>query len=171
MAKEITREATQSTAAREGFRHITGNTTASIFIRDKGENHPNSMKVLEKANLDPFTRQEILKILNADETLKEALKGKWFWIAGEGLHKELQLYTIDANGELVERQGKVSVENTVRVWNGNKPLSLLVLSDYCAALCGRRFGLGAYDEPHLVAPVVVGKAKPEVAAALRVEEK
>jgi hypothetical protein len=165
MTGTATRGSTQSTAAREGFRQITGSTNASIFVRDKGENHPNSMKVLEKANLAPFTHQEILSILNTDETLKEYLKGKWFWLAGVGQHKEHPLYTIDTKGELAEIKGNVSIENTVRVWNGTNPLSLGVILDDTASLFKVRFVLDAYALPSCGALdgtcVVVGKAKPE----------
>jgi hypothetical protein len=160
MNKTATQEAPQPIAISKGFKQITGNTGASIFVLNKRADQHNSMGTLKEADLVPFTYQEILPILTKDEKLKGELKGKWFYLEGSGLNKESSLYTIDEKGELVEIKGNVSIENTVRVWNGTNPLSLDVYSDDVAALRGWRFFLLADSVPHVVAPVVVGKAKP-----------
>jgi hypothetical protein len=159
MTAIATKEAPQSTATKQGFKQVTGESGNSLFVLNKGANYSNSMTTLEAASLRPMKHQEALLLLTNDATLKESLKGKWFYLEGKGLNKELELYTIDAKGELVERKGEVSVENTVRVWNGPHPLSLGVASDSDAAACGRRIALGADDGPSSVAPVVVGIAK------------
>jgi hypothetical protein len=164
MAGTVPRESIQSIAARQGFTQMTAGSgvfKVSIFIRNKGENHPNSMDVLEKAHLDPFTYQEILLLLQSHDLFKQELKGKWFWLKGKGLAKELSLYTIDAKGELVEITVDTPLEKTVRVWNGTNPLSLDVSSGDEAADYGRRYDLTALNAPHHAAPFVVGKAKPE----------
>jgi len=152
----------------------------SIFIRNQGENHPNSMDVLEKAHLDPFTYQEILLLLQSHDLFKQELKGKWFWLKGEGLHKYGR-YTIDAQGELVNIMVGVSYENIVRINNGKYPHSLLLRDDDSAAKIGFRYSLDASSDPITkVATVVLGKPKPEWAVTqqnaaeqarlLRVEE-
>ena len=77
---------------------------------------------------------------------------------GSGMDKS-GLYTVNSNGELVGREGNVSVENTIYVYSGSNPLSLVVVSDFGVADCGGRFYLGADLDPAYVAPVVVGVAK------------
>ena len=140
------------------FRPITGTTGSTIYVLDKGANHPASVKLLEDAGLTLFTENEILSILVKDEQLKATLKGKWFYLAGNGTEKT-GLYTINSDGNLTGGKGQ-SIENTVRVWPGKNPLSLGVDSDDVAADCGWRFLLGASCGPVSAAPVVVGKPKP-----------
>lgn len=159
IVEKVTRPAIASEREKLGFKELKGSTGATLHVAQTQANYWNSKATLEKAGLEFFTRQEILLILTKDETLKESLKGKWFYIGGEGLNMPLSLYTIDEKGELVERKGTVSPEMTVRVWNGQNPLYLGVLSDVSTAQYGRRFYLGAYYVPYVVAPVVVGKAK------------
>ena len=158
MTTATMKETVQSTATKQGFNQITGNSGAALFVSNKGANHPNSMKVLEDANLRPLTRQEALPLLMRDEALKEALKGKWFYLAGAGMDKS-GLFTINYMGELVEGAEKVALDERVYVYKGANPLCLLVHSDYYAAQGGRRFALYADDVPYDVAPVVVGVAK------------
>lgn len=160
MSNTATMEVTRPTAAKQGFKQIIDSSLSAMFVLEKQANHAKSMEILAKANLVPYERQEILLLLTKDFVLKGALKGKWFYIAGKGIDND-GLFTIDEKGELVERKGNVSVEDTVRVWKGNNPLSLGVYSGVGVALCGGRFGLYAYDGPADVAPVVVGKAKAE----------
>jgi hypothetical protein len=117
------------------------------------------MKALMEGDLKALKYQEALLLLMKDETLKNALKGKWFYLAGEGMDKGGH-FTIDGRGELVGRQGTVSPENTVYVYGGSNPLALGVDSDAGAAQVGRRFDLFAYGVVPLdVAPVVVGVPK------------
>ena len=158
MTTATMKESVQATATRQGFKQITGNTGVALFVSDKGANHANSMKTLEDANLRPLARQEALPLLMRDEALKNALKGKWFYVAGVGMEKG-GLFTINYMGELVDGADKVSLEERVNVWKGTNPLSLVVHSDFNASLCGRRFVLRACAEPDGVAPVVVGVAK------------
>ena len=121
------------------------------------------MKLLSEAGLRPLSYQELLPLLMEDEQLRNTLKGKRFWIAGQGMNKN-GIFTIDEKGELVPLlQGffkkKTSVEQKVRVFSGNQPLSFGVDSDYGAADLGRRFNLLADVVPQFVAPVVVGVPK------------
>lgn len=138
------------------FKPIVGTTGSILYVLENGANQPASMKHLEDAGLMPFEEKEILSILIKDKQLKNFLKGKWFYLAGSGTDKG-GLYTINEDGSLAKGKGK-SIENTVRVWSGDKPLSLYVDSVY-TAYCGWRFGLGADNDPASVAPVVVGKPK------------
>lgn len=111
--------------------------------------------MVKEAGLTFLTRQNALRILMNDEGLKKFLKGKRFYLAGEGMGKS-GIYTIDQKGEFVEATEELSLERKVYVWRGPNPLSLYVYSDADAAQNGRRFVLGAYYVPHVVAPVVVG---------------
>lgn len=138
------------------FKPISG-TVSTIYVLGKGGNHPKSMKLLDDAGLMPYTKTEILSILMKDEQLKEALKGKWFYLAETGA-KEAGLYTVNTDGSIAKGKGQ-SIEDTVRVWAGDNPLSLYVYSDYDASGYGGRFYLYAISDPDVVAPVVVGKPK------------
>ena len=127
------------------------------FRAGKEANHSESMKLLSEAGLRPLSYQELLPLLMKDEQLRNTLKGKWFWIAGQGMYKR-GMFTINKKGELREiaREEKPSAERKVYVWSGDQPLSFVVYSDAVAAYDGRRFNLSAGYEPLLVAPVVVG---------------
>ena len=147
-------------ADKNGFKPVKGATGKILYILKKEATHPDSMKLLSEAGLRPMTYQELLPLLMEDEQLRNTLKGKLFWIAGQGMNKN-GIFTIDEKGELVPLpQGffkkKTSVEQKVRVFSGNQPLSFGVDSDYGAADLGRRFNLLADVVPQFVAPVVVG---------------
>ncbi len=147
-------------ADKNDFRQVRGATGKMLYILEKEANHPDSMKLLSEAGLRLLSYQEIFSLLMEDEQLKNALKGKWFWIAGQGMNK-YGIFTIDEKGGLVPLpQGffkkKTSVEQKVGVSHGNQPLSFYVYSDSGAALNGRRFYLFADGKPRAVAPAVVG---------------
>lgn len=141
------------------FKPIVGTTGSTLHVLETNANHSRSMDLLDKAGLRPLEYQEILPLLMKDETLKNSLKGKWFYLAGRGLNED-GIYTIDDKGELAKIDVKeLPIENKVRVWSGKNQLSFLVNSDYNTASYGGRFGLDAYAGPHVVAPIVVGKPK------------
>ena len=144
-------------ADKNGFRQVKGATGKTLYILEKEANHPDSMKLLSEAGLRPLSYREILSLLMEDEQLKNALKGKQFWLAGKGIEKE-GILTINEKGELREiaREEKPSAERKVYVWSGDQPLSFKVYLDDFAANVGRRFSLNAYLEPQGVAPVVAG---------------
>ena len=144
-------------ADKNGFRQVRGATGKTLYILEKEANHSESMKLLSEAGLRPLSYQELLPLLMKDEQLRNTLKGKWFWIAGQGMYKR-GMFTINKKGELREiaREEKPSAERKVYVWSGDQPLSFVVYSDAVAAYDGRRFNLSAGYEPLLVAPVVVG---------------
>ena len=144
-------------ADKNGFKQVNGATGKTLHILEKRANHPESMKLLSEAGLRPMTYQEILSLLMEDEQLKNALKGKGFWLAGQGMEKE-GVFTISKKGEIrkIRWREKLSVERKAHVQSGNKPLSFIVYSDYYAAHFGWRFYLGANTDPLYVAPVVVG---------------
>lgn len=139
------------------FKPVVGTTGATLQVLERDANHPTSMKLLSDSALRPLSYQEILPLLMKDEGLRNALKGKWFWLAGEGTDND-GLFTVDDKGELKEigKRDKLSLEQKVRVWSGNQPLSFGVYSDDYAADFGGRFVLYAVYGPHLVAPLVVG---------------
>lgn len=153
-----TKDATQQTATKQGFRQITGNSGAALFVLNEGANHSKSMKTLEDANLRPLKYQEALSLLMKDEVLKNALKGTWFYLSGEGMDKH-GLFTVNSKGELVGLEATESYEKIVRVWSGPHPLSLYVHSVDDARQFGGRFDLDANYGPDDVAPVVVGVPK------------
>ena len=140
------------------FKPVSGTTGATIHVLNQEADHATSMKLLQEAGLRLYTYQEILPLLIKDEGLKDSLKDKWFYLAKSGVNKD-GLYRVDEKGGL-SRMGKqwttISVEEKVRVWSGNDPLSLDVYSDDFAAKAGVRFFLVADDLGHVVAPVVVG---------------
>ncbi len=144
-------------ADKNGFRQVMGATGKTLHILEKRANHPESMKLLSEAGLRPMTYQELLLLLMEDEQLKNALKGKHFWLAGQGIEKE-GVFTINEKGELREiaREERLSAERKVNVCKGNRPLSFGVYSDYVAPGIGWRFFLYADYEPQIAAPVVVG---------------
>ncbi len=142
------------------FKPILG-ATSILHVLETSANHSKSMELLEKAGLRPLKYQEILPLLMKDETLKNSLKGKWFYLAGKGLEED-GIYTINEKGDLAKIENdKLSIENKVRAWKGPYPLSLDVYSDNGAAGYSRRFylGLGAPNGPLNAAPVVVGVPK------------
>jgi hypothetical protein len=144
------------------FKRVEGST---LYMLQQEADHPQSMKLLEEAGLRPYTYQEILPILMKDEQLRNALKGKWFYLAGAGIDKE-GIFTVDEKGELKEiGKEEIPVEQSVCVFSGKNPLSLDVNSDGDAADYGWRFYLVASSKPGGVAPVVVGTAKGREAAA------
>lgn len=146
------------------FKAVQGSTGATLYLLVQKANQSDSMDFLDRAGLVPYTHQEILPLLMKDETLKNLLKGKWFYLAGKGLEED-GIYTIDEKGELAQiGDREISTESKVRAWKGPYPLSLYVSSDLNAALYGRRFGLYVDGGPHDVAPVVVGKPKPKLEA-------
>jgi hypothetical protein len=146
---------TQEARERFQFRDIRGSTGIALDISTIHADYSKSKSMIEEAGLVLLTRQNALLILMNDEVLKESLKGKWFYLAGEGIEKS-RIYTIDQKGELIDAKEGLSIERKVRVWSGPHTLSLLVSSDYYAARDHRRFDLFASAEPEDVAPVVVG---------------
>lgn len=119
--------------------------------------HPTTQRTLEIHGLEPVTYQIIISGIDYNKKLKEFTKGKWGWLAGQGL----AIYGFknwNANGELIKQTDK-NPEKTVLVWPGNQPLSLYVHSDDGAAYFGARFVLGAGVRPDLAASVVFGLEK------------
>ncbi len=141
-----------STQVKTQFREITGGTTR-VQIADTRADYKDSMDILKKNGMRAMSYQEAFVQLKQNETLRNELKGKWFYIEGTGTDKS-GLYTIDKKGEL--KQGKGKVEETVNVWKGSNPLSVYVHEDGNARYYGRRCNLYGGYSPVIVAPVVVG---------------
>ena len=134
----------------------------ALFISEQGGNYAHSMEILDKNDLRMLTYQEALS--HAPELVSE-LKGKWFWLAGEGI-KENRLCTFDAKGELAESTGSETYDQKIRVWSGKLPLYLGVISGVYRD--GRRFVLGASISPEAVAYAVVGvKVKSDLTESRR----
>ena len=122
-------------------------------IYEKSANHNDSIAFLKSKGMRLLSYQEALVWLDKDSEAKSKLKGRWFYLAGNGT--ELSgYYTFDDKGKLTE--GKGEIEKTVYVWSGSNPLSLCVHADYYARYCEGRFVLDASDVPSFVARVVVG---------------
>lgn len=133
------------------FQEIRSN-AVSLFVSQQGGNHSDSMALLSKNGLRPLTHQEALS--RSSELITE-LKGKWFYLDGQGI-QENGIYTFSNKGELVASPGNGTIDQKVRVYPGNQPLSLDVVSDNYARYGGRRFVLVGGNSPYDVAPVVVG---------------
>lgn len=132
------------------FREVNA---SGVFIAQTEANHKNSMSLLQQNGFRPLTYQEAIVKIDQNPELKEQLKGKWFYLDGKGSQLS-GYYTFNEKGELT--QGKGDIENTVYVYKGNQPLSLVVLTDGDARDLEGRFGLDADDDPSGVARVVVG---------------
>ena len=122
-------------------------------IYEKSANHNDSIAFLKSKGMRLLSYQEALVWLDKDSEAKSKLKGRWFYLAGNGT--ELSgFYTFDDKGEL--KEGKGELEKNVYVCDGNNPLSLGVHTDDFARDVGRRFALYAGYVPSYVARVVVG---------------
>jgi hypothetical protein len=133
----------QDKTASANFREVIGDTGQKVYVLYKGHNYEDSMRLLKEANLSPLSKQEALKLFVNDERLKNALKGRLFYLEDKGI-KEEGLYEIDEKGKLTKKEGG-SIEKTTRIFSGNKPIALSVLSDEETARFKRRFGLGDYE--------------------------
>ncbi|MDE1768816.1 MAG: hypothetical protein KGH64_01855 [Candidatus Micrarchaeota archaeon] len=134
------------------FGEVGGNAKSALHIIYHEANHAQSMKILADNGLRPLRHREALS--RSSELITE-LKGKWFYLAGRGTDKS-GIYTFNDKGALVESTGNRPIDLIVRVWPGNKPLSLVVYSDVIAQVKHKRFLIDADDWPSSVAPVVVG---------------
>jgi hypothetical protein len=146
------------------FREVAGNSKLNLHIANHEADHAGSMKALADNGLRPLTYQEAFT--RSSELITE-LKGKWFYLDGQGTDKS-GIYTYNNKGELTELTGGETIDQKVRVWSGNQPLSIFVYSVPYARIDGRRFFLFAYYAPNVVAPVVVGvklQAEPSQAQA------
>ena len=156
------------------FREVS---QTGVFLATTKANHENSMALLRQNGFRPLIDNEeyakaslegkrrlianAINTINQKPELKAQLKGKWFYLGGEGSELS-EYYTINDNGEI--KEGKGEIEKTVYVWKGNQPLSLGVRTDDFARSLEGRFVLNADDEPSGVAGVVVGvRAGHEVA--------
>ncbi|MDE1768867.1 MAG: hypothetical protein KGH64_04810 [Candidatus Micrarchaeota archaeon] len=126
-------------------------TGGSVALIDAEANHAQSIEILSKHGMRPPTYQEAFVHLMQNPGLKEQLKGKWFYLAGEGLQAN-GYHTIDNTGNL--KAGRGNPEETVYAYPGSRPLSLMVDSDTIVYL--RRFFLKGVDWPGSIAQVVVG---------------
>ena len=134
------------------FREVGGNAKQALHIANQEAGHAKSMKILHDNGLRPLTYPEAFT--RSSELITE-LKGKWFYLDGQGPEKG-GIYTFNNKGELTELTGNETLDQKVRVYSGNTPLSLGVYSDYVARDVGRRFDLVGVSSPDSIAPVVVG---------------
>ena len=142
---------------RPAFREIKDG-AASLFVSEQGGTPAQSVRLLADNGLRLLTYQEALA--RSPELIRE-LQGKWFYLDGQGIRKD-GFYAFDKQtGELV-RETAEGPDQKVRVYSGNKQLSISVNPDYSAAHSGRRFNLFGYDWTSYVAPVVVGVKQPEL---------
>ena len=143
------RTSTRETA-QVAFREVSN---SGVSIAFTNANHKDSMSILQQNGLRAMTYQEALVKIDQNPELKEQLKGRWFYLAGEGT--ELSgFYTFNEKGELT--RGKGNIEKTIYAYSGSQPLSLFVLTAYLARIDERRYGFDAVDGPSGVAGVVVG---------------
>lgn len=125
----------------------------SLFIYNRGANLPETMRILARDGLKPLTYQEALA--HAPELIKK-LQGKWFYLKGVAPGKN-GVYTWDENGELVEPVGDETPDKRVYVASENWPLAFDVdPNQFCQIVDGKRFYLGGYVTPDIVATAVVG---------------
>ncbi len=131
------------------------NTTAVCLSETKAD-YADSMALLQQEGLRPMTYKEALALIDRSSELKQQLKGKWFYLEGEGLEKE-GCHTFDNEGNLrKEDHEKGNMEKTVDVFPGEGRLVMIVQTDSTTSLEERRFVLYASADPQDIAPVVVG---------------
>jgi hypothetical protein len=137
------------------FREVKTKTEPVFILNAEGlnANKDRSMALLNDNDFQPLTYQKALVLINQNPELKEQLKGKWFYLAGEGSNM-LGLYTFNEKGELIPGPSS-NPEKTVRVWPGTNPLSLLVNSGTLDQGDGR-YDIDACSRPSCFASVVVG---------------
>ena len=114
------------------FKEIQTSTGKSVFILEQRADYKKSMDVLKKNNLRPFTYQEALVRISEDSNLRDSLKGKWFYLDGEGFKYD-RLYTFNEKGELAkinDKEAELSSEKKVLTYSGMNSLSLNVCSDF-----------------------------------------
>ena len=131
-----------------------------MFVSQQGGNHTDSMALLSRNGLRPLTHQEALS--RSSELITE-LKGKWFYLDGQGTEKS-GIYAFNDKGELVRPTGNESIDQKVRVWSGNQPLSLGVYSGDGAAYGGRRFVLMRASGRTVLRRWWLESSKPKLAA-------
>jgi hypothetical protein len=148
------------TIEKSKFKELKGSTEVSLFVLNKEADHATSMKLLDEAGLRPLEKEEI-RFLVKDKTLRDPLRTKWFYIAGQGEDEEGLFAINEETGAFSKGKGS-SVENTVRVYKGKYPRSLYVYSDNYASFGGRRYDLGASYSPGNAASVVVGVPKEKI---------
>ncbi|MGD0728704.1 MAG: hypothetical protein ABR981_01360 [Candidatus Micrarchaeaceae archaeon] len=126
----------------------------TIGILEEKEDFSGSMRELISNGYRAMTKQEVLIHLSQDPELRKILKGKWFWIEGEGL-EQTKSFRIDEKGELAKIESIWSLEwyQSVSTRKGNGHLYFSFSGfDYG----NDRFCLGANLNPEDVASLVVG---------------
>ncbi len=135
--------------ARPQFREIA----VGVYISETNVNLPDTIGLLRENGLKLITPTKALMFIARTPMLKDALKGKCFRLAGEGLTLWGE-YTFDNNGRLSEGNG--GTEKTVYAYPGSNQLLLGLHPDYQALIYGKRFYLSALNGPTVPLPVVLG---------------
>lgn len=135
--------------ARSQFREIA----PCVYIFETNVNLPDTIGLLRENGLNLITPTKALVLIARTPMLKDALKGKCFRLAGEGLTLCGE-YTFDNNGSLSEGNG--GTEKTVYAYPGSNQLLLGLHSDYQAPIYRKRFYLSALNGPTVSLPVVLG---------------
>lgn len=160
MAKTPSRKKHNDRARKQkhaGFSKMVGSTGATLHILRTNASHGTSMSLLEDAGLRPLTYHEVLPMLMQDKTLREALKGEWFWLAGQGARGRNWSFTVADDGELVQKDAKsCSKKMTAHLRRGSQPLSLIVHDDEEVHSRGSGFLVSAAILPSYSASTVVG---------------
>ncbi len=139
---------------------------STIHIYDRPANYIDSMIFLHENGLRALTYQEALIGISGDLSIKERLKGKWFYLSGKGI-KELGYYSFNDKGKIIQQNA--DLERTIYVYSGNKPLSLNVNIDPISSFDIRRFSLSAHLDPKFVAPMIVGIKEEEKELKFRIK--
>ncbi|HUB92508.1 MAG TPA: hypothetical protein VL945_00960 [Candidatus Saccharimonadales bacterium] len=132
-------------------------TRGVLRIAETAANYTQSMGLLRERHIEPLTYKQALLIFDENPHLKERLRGKGFWLKGEGLEVS-GYHTFDEDGTLVKIMGneltKPPLERTVYTYPGNGPHYMGI--SYGDGLGGGRFGLTANRNPKTNALAVVG---------------
>lgn len=166
---------------REHFRVVESEGKEPLHILElpkcKTADRKETMRLLDKNGLRPLTMKEALS--HASELIE--LKGKWFYLAGNGLEidkwyhlGQKEVYAFNDKGELLELVGGTyhhsqpypRIEETdddrkVIGWSGDGPLAFSIYSDdFSRKRFGNdydiqaRFGIDAIGLPSYAAPVI-----------------
>lgn len=142
------------------FTPIIGSTGATVYALLKEADYLDSMRELDKADLEAVRYQEILPLLIKDDEIRRALWDETFCLADNGANMD-GVYTVDIDGELTNEPG--SKEISVSVVNGKHPPLLYVNSDrHLASNNVSRFCMYSNHDPKNKHSIIVGVPKKSV---------
>ena len=120
------------------------------------------MSILDRSGLEPLGFRTVLPILMKDKDFTHDMKGFSFSLRDVGIEQEDAMrakFTMDDNGVLIKLDKKISSDETIKIFNGGKALSLYIYSDLKASDYGIRYYIFGNNEPFATNNMIVGVPK------------